>query len=211
MRRVRCRHGSRIGRPMMRLRFPHRLSLAGILGVACISACTGNVTTTEAAAGAASGATTTGASGAGGGGGSGGHTCVSDSDCELLEVCIYADGQCGAGEPKTCTPFPGSCPALPISTYCGCDGHSHGAVCFAEVDTGPGACPPPPGGFWCAEADCALATEYCLATPGGASCEGLPAACNDPSADCSCLEPLEAGCTCTQATDGHFELQCSAF
>ena len=183
-----------------------RAALASILGFACLAACGGEARTTpEVAAGSATG--TTGGGGGGGAGGSGGG-CGSYDDCDLNEACVYADGQCGAGEGTSCIDFPATGPAHAVATFCGCDGHSHAGVCFAEQDTRPGACPAEPGTFWCGEVSCSIGQEYCLAT-NVASCDLLPPGCEDPSADCACFEPIQPGCTCAQKADGHFELACS--
>ncbi len=176
-----------------------------LLAIAAI-ACGDDGTTTGS--GGAGGQSATGGSGQGGGG-QDGDPCTTESDCLGGYICVYDDGTCGASDTtRRCTQYPASCGEGPLRTYCDCDGASHGAACVLEADTRANACAPPMGQFYCGEALCTLGTEYC----GGETaltCTALPAACQAAGADCSCFEPLNGPCGCTQLADGHFEIGCS--
>lgn len=146
----------------------------------------------------------------GGGGGTGDGTCVDASDCDGQEVCVYADGTCGEGDPdKRCVYYPPTCGESPAATFCGCDGASHGGAsgCVFERDERAGACAPPAGQFYCGGSLCALGQSYCAAY-FDLTCTALPTSCQTTGVDCSCFDPLADGCTCTQLADGHFEVSC---
>jgi hypothetical protein len=142
-------------------------------------------------------------------GGTEGKACPNGNECVGQEVCVFADGACGAvDKTKKCVYYPPSCGEALPSTACGCDGKAYQATCIVgDVDLRPGACPPPAGNFWCGNITCALGQEHCDLGVAPA-CKPLPAACVGAAADCSCFALPAGPCTCTKKADGHFELSC---
>jgi len=182
------------------------------LAVFALAACDSDAEHEDGTGGAGSPAGS-GGGGSGGspaGGGEGGGMCTPDGGgCDAQEVCVFTDGTCGEGDPsRHCEYYPPTCGESPLQTVCGCDGMTRAANCvIGDVDTRPGACPPPEGQFWCGALTCDQGQQYCrLETE--ASCDPLPAACLEPGADCSCLEPINGTCMCDQKDDGHLEVSC---
>jgi hypothetical protein len=189
---------------MNRSYFASTIALAVATG--CGDDVSGDPAGSGASAGSGGGAGEGGSPDTGGSGGSGGG-CQADADCDDMEFCVWADGLCGDGAPKSCVFLAPTCPESPAQNFCDCSGAHHAGQCVLEQDERPGACAAAAGAFWCGEASCPVASQYC-ALANDAACTPLPPECQAAGADCSCFGELSGGCQCAKEADGHFEVVC---